>query len=221
MKDWKPYEHVKQIGRGSHGRVFKAYDPVHDRWVAIKEAVKREKDARHEAMVMKSYGSSPFLPELYDSFAYDGSSFIVMEYVEGHPVGKGDFHREAEKREEEWSVQVTIHVLEALAAIHESGYIHYDVRPKNIMIKGEDPATVKVIDFTLAKRISERFTVGRDLQDAARLCVFLIHGCLPDSLDNVEFRNERVRTTLESILENKDPLPYSSARGMIEALKEE
>lgn len=47
---------------------------------------------------MKAYGKSPFLPTIYDYFEFKNTSFIVMEYIEGKPVGKGDFKRPSEKK---------------------------------------------------------------------------------------------------------------------------
>ncbi|WP_341667504.1 protein kinase domain-containing protein [Virgibacillus halodenitrificans] len=214
----KHYQNLKQIGRGSHGRVYKAYDPIKNRNVAIKEAVKRIKDAEHEATVMKAYGKSPFLPTIYDYFEFKNTSFIVMEYIEGKPVGKGDFKRPSEKKDEKLSVQITINTLKSLTSIHKGGYIHNDIRPKNIMLQNDNPATLKVIDFTLAKELSPKHLIQTDLRDAARLCIFLCHGYFPDSLTELQFKNDKLQSTLLNFLHPSNET-YDQSSDFIAALQ--
>lgn len=82
----------------------------------------------------------------------DGTTWLVMEYVEGRPLrdvlaSGGALHPLR-------ALRIARHVLEALGAAHASGVIHRDVKPENVMlVAGDefDQETVKVLDFGIAK----------------------------------------------------------------------
>jgi serine/threonine-protein kinase len=95
----------------------------------------------------------PHIVELYDVGALpDGTPFYVMEYLSGKTldqmiVTSGRFSVEE-------TLDIIVPVCMALHAAHEEGIVHRDVKGSNIVIAGEDPATLKLLDFGIAKLAS-------------------------------------------------------------------
>jgi predicted Ser/Thr protein kinase len=148
------FELQAQLGVGSFGYVFRAYDSELDRTVAIKvqragslsgeEEVDRfVREARSVAQL-----KHPQIISLYEaSHTEDGVCFLVYEFVEGETLeswlqrNRPDFHQAAEQIAE---------LAEALHYAHEHGVIHRDLKPSNILIDAE--CRPHVMDFGLAKR---------------------------------------------------------------------
>ena len=138
-----PYEILARIGAGGMGEVYRARDTRLDRAVAVKIAAKQfserfEREARAVAAL-----NHPNICTLYDV----GPDYLVTELVEGETL-RGWLMRAppAERR-----LEVARQVLEALRAAHNAGFVHRDLKPQNIMVRGD--GYVKVLDFGLAKRL--------------------------------------------------------------------
>jgi tRNA A-37 threonylcarbamoyl transferase component Bud32 len=143
-----------QLGVGSFGYVFRAYDSELDRTVAIKvqragslsgeEEVDRfVREARSVAQL-----KHPSIVSLYEaSHTEDGVYFLVYEFIEGETLeswlkrNRPDFQRVAEQIAE---------LADALHYAHGHGVIHRDIKPSNILLDSE--ARPHVMDFGLAKR---------------------------------------------------------------------
>jgi len=152
------YTIEKKIGEGGMGIVYRATDrrlfrPVAlkilpDHLISIKEVQQR---LIQEARAASSL-NHPNICSVFDVGEYKGSYFIVMEYLEGETL------REILKRRDSLPetevIEIAIQICEALAAAHEKGIIHRDIKPDNIMIKKN--GRIKVMDFGLAK-ISDQF----------------------------------------------------------------
>jgi serine/threonine protein kinase len=139
------------IGKGLQSRVYKGFDHVHRRTVAIKKRVNIA-SAQNEAIVISKYGKHPFLPQFYDYFTFKNRAYIVMEYIDGQPLGKG---RQIKKRNRGDAVAITKNVLKGLQHLHNQGILHCDILPKNIMISQEDVDKVKIVDFGCSVEKSE------------------------------------------------------------------
>jgi serine/threonine protein kinase len=152
-----PYEVVKVIGRGGMGVVVKAIDPSLDRPVAIKvlapqwashpEARQRfEREARAAARVRHEN-----VVAIHAVEEADGLPFLVMEYVPGESLQRR-LDRAGALRVEE-AVRIGAAVAAGLAAAHEQGLVHRDVKPANILL---DPAGhVRLTDFGLARAVDD------------------------------------------------------------------
>lgn len=134
------------------GRVYLATDTVLRRSVALKvllpERAAGEGPARfaREAS-LAAMVTHPNIVAIYDYGNVDGVPFIAMEYVEGETLAQhvGDAGIPVTKRLA-WLLDVS----RALAAAHEKGLVHRDVKPSNIMVTRS--GLVKVLDFGLAKQ---------------------------------------------------------------------
>jgi eukaryotic-like serine/threonine-protein kinase len=131
-----PYEILGVLGAGGMGTVYKARDSRVDRTVAIKVSSAQfsgrfEREARAVAAL-----NHPNICTLYDV----GPNYLVMEYVEGKPLGGSLPENEA--------LRLAGQLLDALDAAHCKGIVHRDLKPANILVT---KSGVKVLDFGLAK----------------------------------------------------------------------
>jgi len=150
------YEIVQEIGRGARGVVYKAFDPVIGRTVAIKTILSQglaEGDfaafrARFQ-FEAQSAGmlTHPNIVTVYDYGEEQGMLYLAMEYLEGKPL------HELLKGQKMLPLATIVPIVEqvgsALDFAHSHHIIHRDVKPANIMILDSGP--VKVMDFGAAK----------------------------------------------------------------------
>ncbi len=150
---------VEALGRGGQGRVFRAYDRVYGRDVAIKALHDaRANDPVHPLAVefaawsrlrhphvvraheLRRASSGPFAP---------GTPYLVLEFVRGLPV-----HRALRAGAERASVleELARRVLRALEHIHTAGIVHRDLKPGNVLVgpSRRGLGRVKITDFGLA-----------------------------------------------------------------------
>jgi len=154
------YTLEKELGRGGMGVVYLARDSQLDRPVALKflgslvdgSEEYRDRFVREARTAAKI--SHPNIISIYDISASEGKAYIAMEYVEGPSLHKLVGQRGKLKPRE--AVNFIVQACGALAAIHEAGIVHRDIKPDNILIaKG---GLVKVMDFGLAKAEDSRMT---------------------------------------------------------------
>ena len=147
------YEIKEIIGVGGMAVVYKAFDNVENRMVAIKilkdeflsnqEFLRRFKN-ESKAIAMLSH---PNIVNVYDVSFGDLIQYIVMEYIEGITL-KEFIEREGSLRWKD-AVHFTIQILRALQHAHDRGIVHRDVKPQNIMVLAD--GTIKVTDFGIAR----------------------------------------------------------------------
>ena len=145
---------IAKIGEGGMGVVYRAYDEVLHRDVAVKVV---KKDSRFDAsssqnLLQEARASSslahPNICTIYEVGETDGELYIVMELVEGkslHAMSEGD------GLPAESVLRYGIQIAGALARAHDRGIIHRDLKGSNIVVTPE--GLVKVLDFGLAKRV--------------------------------------------------------------------
>jgi serine/threonine-protein kinase len=156
------------LGTGAMGEVYRAYDPLIDRPVAIK-VVRPElisgsaseqwlQRFRREA---KAAGRRfhPNIVAILDFGEDDGVPFLAMEYVEGRSLDA--VLKTSSPLKPGPSVAIITQVLSALGFAHENGIVHRDVKPSNIMVLND--GQVKVADFGIARIDASEFTIVGDL----------------------------------------------------------
>jgi eukaryotic-like serine/threonine-protein kinase len=138
-----PYEILAPIGAGGMGEVYKARDSRIGRDVAIKFAnAEFSERFGHEIRAVAAL-NHPNICTLYDV----GPDYLVTELVEGETLRGWLLRAPAPERR----LDVARQILEALRAAHNAGFVHRDLKPQNIMVRGD--GYVKVLDFGLAKRL--------------------------------------------------------------------
>lgn len=147
------YEIHELIGVGGMAYVYRAYDRVDDRWVAIKILKEEFSDNsdflrrfRNEARAITLL-SHPNIVKVYDVSFGDQIQYIVMEYIDGITL-KQYIEQEGNIRWNE-ALHFTAQILLALEHAHGAGIIHRDIKPQNIMLLQD--GTIKVADFGIAR----------------------------------------------------------------------
>jgi eukaryotic-like serine/threonine-protein kinase len=156
------------LGQGGMASVHLAHDNVLDRPVAVKtlhtnlgnEASFRERFRREAQSVAKLNHTN--IVSVFDSGEdmIDGQlvPYIVMEYVEGKPLGDvlaADIAQHGAMPADK-ALKITGDVLAALAVSHEMGLVHRDIKPGNVMITRR--GVVKVMDFGIARAMQSGVT---------------------------------------------------------------
>ena len=148
-----PYVIERLLGRGGMGEVYEARDSRLNRTVAIKVLPARLADDPHfrerfdrEARTICQL-DHPHICTLYDVGDQDGTSYLVMQYVEGGTladrVTKGAVPIDQ-------ALQYAAEIADALENAHAKGIIHRDIKPANIVVNERGHAVV--LDFGLASR---------------------------------------------------------------------
>lgn len=147
------YEIQEIIGVGGMAVVYKAYDNVENRIVAIKilkeEFVSNEEFIRRFKNESKAIAvlSHPNIVKVYDVSFGDLIQYIVMEYIDGITL-KEFIERQGSLRWKD-AVYFTVQILKALQHAHDKGIVHRDIKPQNIMVLSD--GTIKVADFGIAR----------------------------------------------------------------------
>jgi len=140
------FELLRAAGRGAHGQVWEARDPVLDRKVAIK-LPRRRGSLEQQLAEAKAAGrvGHPNLVEIYDVGVHDGDVWIAMEWIDGITL------REWNMGPRSWRDRVAVvrGIAEGLSALHRAGVVHCDIKPDNVMIEASSGRAV-VTDFGLA-----------------------------------------------------------------------
>ncbi len=155
-----PFEVLSPLGAGGMGEVYRARDVRLDREVAIKvlpEAMVSDPERvarfQREAKLSASL-NHPNIAAIhgFEEHESNGRSacFLVLEFVAGETLA-------VRLKRGPMPVEETLHICrqiaDALESAHDSGVIHRDLKPGNIMIRHDD--SVKVLDFGLAKAITD------------------------------------------------------------------
>jgi len=147
------YEIREIIGVGGMSVVYKAYDNIDDRIVAVKilkeEFLSSEESRRRFKNESKAIAvlSHPNIVKVYDVSFGDRIQYIVMEYVEGITLKEYIEQQKVVNWKE--AVHFVSQILLALQHAHDKGIVHRDIKPQNIMLLQD--GTIKVADFGIAR----------------------------------------------------------------------
>ncbi len=154
------YEIRRELGRGGAGVVYEGWDPDLARTVALKtvrlppvedeETTQQLTRFRQEAQAAARL-SHPNIVQVYDYGRIGELSFIAMEFIDGGSLKQlvGQPMAPAE------AVRLVRQVLAGLAASHALGVVHRDIKPDNIMLRGDQ---AKIADFGIARITSSQLT---------------------------------------------------------------
>jgi eukaryotic-like serine/threonine-protein kinase len=145
------YRIVEKIGAGGMGEVYLAEDTELNRQVALKflsphlcqDADCRTRFKREAQAAAKL--NHPNIVTIHEVNEFNGRPFFAMEHIEGQSL------RELIKAKElpiERVIELAIQICEGLHKAHQSGIVHRDVKPANILIDADGRA--KILDFGLA-----------------------------------------------------------------------
>jgi TolB-like protein/Tfp pilus assembly protein PilF/predicted Ser/Thr protein kinase len=146
------YRIVEKLGEGGMGVVYKAHDTALDRDVALKflppylTSDSSEKERFYHEARTASALSHQNITTIHEISEYEGRLFIAMECVEGRTLKE---LVESELLSIKKALDIALQVADGLAAAHEKGIVHRDIKSENVMLTPKGQA--KIMDFGLAK----------------------------------------------------------------------
>lgn len=168
----------KVLGFGGFGVTYVGWDYLMERKVAIKEYLPSEFATRmptqqkvtvysgdreeqfkegliktlDEAKRLAKFEDVPGIVQIYDCFEANGTSYIVMEFLEG--MSLKEYLAEHGKMSVDQALQVILQITPAMEAVHKTGILHRDIAPDNIYVLNPDEPDalqVKLLDFGAAR----------------------------------------------------------------------
>jgi len=141
-----PYELIRKLGEGAFGEVWLA----RHRYLGVERAMKIPTDPAYVRQLrlegrLQFELDHPNIVRTFDINPDHNPPYLMMEYVRGESL-RDRLRREGKLAPDE-AVRILCQVLEALAAAHDAGGLHRDLKPGNILLTGD--GTVKVTDFGL------------------------------------------------------------------------
>ncbi|MBO3745412.1 protein kinase [Streptosporangiaceae bacterium NEAU-GS5] len=149
------YQLLEPIGRGGMGTVWRAYDQLLDRPIAVKEIrydVQEDELEELNRRTMREARAAgrlthPNVVVVHDVIEEDGRPWIIMQLVESKSLGQ--VLRESGRLTPGRTAQIGLEVLDALRAAHDQGVLHRDVKPENVLLT--DDGRVVLTDFGIAR----------------------------------------------------------------------
>lgn len=187
------YELLSLLGRGATTSVYKARDRDRDRFVAVKilrtdslfnEQLIRRFEQECKTLALLKHSN---IVELYDSGVNESDQpYLVMEYVDG--ISLKELIEADDRIAVKRTLRIFIQICAALAAAHEKGIVHRDMKPANIMLtkNADGEESVKILDFGVAKLLVQGETFQTKTQTGEMLGTLLYMSpeqCLEQILD--------------------------------------
>jgi serine/threonine protein kinase len=143
------YRIGRKLGSGGMGEVYQATHLFLGRDVALKTLLPYAVEEHFRRLIREARAASsldhPNIVKVYDVADVDGIAYIAMEYVDGQTLRQMLAQRPLRLKE---ALQYAVQIAMALAAAHDVGILHRDIKPGNIMITRKN--VIKVVDFGLA-----------------------------------------------------------------------
>lgn len=152
------YHVVAELGRGQHAIVYRAYQPALERYVALKVLHRSDKATRKklqaEALLTAELieRGATNIRQIYEvTQTADGHLFVALEYAEDSLDGILARARQQGKTiSPAAAVALLAPVADALDAVHRMGWVHLDLKPQNVLIRG--PRRSLLADFGIARQ---------------------------------------------------------------------
>jgi tetratricopeptide (TPR) repeat protein/predicted Ser/Thr protein kinase len=147
----------RQVAAGAMGAVFKAWDRKAGEPVAVKllhaENAQQARRFEREAELLSTLSHPAIVRYVTHGTNPAGERFLVMEWLEGETLEERLARKHLTAAE---SVRLLERVLEGCAAAHLAGIVHRDIKPSNLLLVGNQVDKVKIADFGIARRLSDR-----------------------------------------------------------------
>ncbi len=156
LKSLGRYQIKGVLGKGAMGLVYDGLDPTLNRRVAIKTILTNTLDEATAKHYSKRFQrevravarlNHPNIVQVYDYGTEGDLAYIVMEYIKGNELK--DYFDGEQRFELRTAYRLMVELLDALDFAHESGVIHRDVKPANVMLDATQ--RVKLTDFGVAR----------------------------------------------------------------------
>ena len=160
MEVFGRYQLHERIGQGGMGVVYRAFDTVLERVVALKlvqaptelDAELRERFFREARAA--GHLSHPNIVTIYDLGEHDGRPYIAMEYLDGEDLQKR--LARPERMSLRHRLDLAIEICQSIEYAHSRGIVHRDLKPANIYLA--ESGSAKILDFGLARLMTSQLT---------------------------------------------------------------
>lgn len=167
------YRIVEELGAGAMGVVYRAEDPRLGREVAIKFLAAHASPDESAALIHEARAAAglthPNICSIHDVGEHEGRPFMVMEMVVGPTlrelIAAGDLTVDR-------ALELARQVGSGLAAAHQEGIVHGDIKPDNIMVAADGQA--RIMDFGVARTIGDE----GDLSESVGTLAYMAPECL-------------------------------------------
>lgn len=147
------YQVEELIGIGGMANVYKGFDILENKFVAIK--ILRDEFSSSEDFLRRFKNESkaiallshPNIVEVFDVNITDKTQYIIMEYIDGVTLKEYMLQKGALMWKE--SLHFIVQILKAIQHAHDMGVVHRDIKPQNIMLL--EDGSIKVMDFGIAR----------------------------------------------------------------------
>jgi serine/threonine protein kinase len=219
------YEILERIGEGGFGVVYKGFDPLIQRFVAVKTCTSPDQELKQrytrEAQIAGQLDHANIV-RIFDFGIEEGTPFLVQEFLSGEDLDNKISNRAFVPHAER--LLYLIHIARGLQYAHSKGVVHRDIKPANIRILEDGSA--KIMDFGVAtlQHSDTRLTAaGTTMGTAAYLAPEQIRGEQVDGRTDIfsfgviayelvtgerPFAQETISAILYEIL-NDDPRPIA------------
>lgn len=156
------FQLIQQLGSGSFGTVWKAHDTQLDRLVAVKIPRHDQVDPADVEQFLREARAAaqlrhPNIVAVHEVGREDGTLYIVSDLIQGVTLADRLTAGPLAPRE---AAELLAELAEAVDHAHESGVIHRDLKPQNVML--DDSGEAHLMDFGLAKREAGEVTMTVD-----------------------------------------------------------
>ncbi|NRA35902.1 MAG: serine/threonine protein kinase [Polyangiaceae bacterium] len=152
------YRVIKQLGEGGMGQVYLAEHEAIEKKIALK-VLRPEYTAKEDIVtrfqqeaISASRIKHPNVLDVFDFGKLDnGAAFLAMEFLKGNDVADELIEKGALPPER--CIHILTQICRALAAAHEAGVVHRDMKPDNVFLQrtGDGEEIVKIVDFGIAQ----------------------------------------------------------------------
>jgi len=159
----------RMVGRGGMAEVYLATHQALGMKVAVKRL--RPNVARDPSLVDRFFEEArrhsrirhPNIVAITDFVSEGDNHVFVMEYLEGEPLDQR-LDRATQVMPVDICLHVGIQLCQALEAVHAANVVHRDLKPSNVFLTNDEPPTVKLLDFGIAKFVDQD---GRSVNQTA------------------------------------------------------
>lgn len=150
------YELLSEAGKGGSSTVYRAYDRRKGEYLAIKhltlspKLTAAEREMRIERFQQEARTLAlldhPQIISVWDLLEINGEHFMLMEWLEGHPLKTWTQQEQPRPRA---LLQLLFQLADALEYLHSKYIVHRDIKPENVMVM--DDGSLRLLDFGIAK----------------------------------------------------------------------
>uniref|UniRef100_A0A023F7A7 Serine/threonine-protein kinase ULK3 n=1 Tax=Triatoma infestans TaxID=30076 RepID=A0A023F7A7_TRIIF len=212
-----------KLGTGSYASVYKAYDKVSNKEVAVKcidkrEVTKNQADSIIREIQILKMLEHPYVAKMIDFFWDDRYVYIVLEYCNGGDLSM--FIKEKRRIPEMVCKKFMIQLVEGLKYLRSKDIYHYDLKPQNILINRGSELALKISDFGLslfAHKNLENDIAGVGPRGSPSYMAPEVLNC--DNYDPSLIDLWSLGVILYECLHGKLPLPQRTVAGLVEAIR--